>query len=169
MPIKRRLKQLAARYIGEKRQIDTYYLPIGRPHKANKGTVLRTRYDSLTGKARLELHMATNDFASYEYEVDVSDYQKIQKILKEMKFCPEFVINKHRQVYQKGQLEIVLDTVKRLGKFIEVELQGKDTAENRRRVTNFMLSLGAQPKDLIIGIHYNGLMLRVLGKKYAYF
>ncbi|MDD5039921.1 MAG: class IV adenylate cyclase [Patescibacteria group bacterium] len=168
-PIERNLKKLGARYIGVKRQIDTYFLPIGQPYKKYRGRVLRIRYDALSGQARLELHVPKNAYAAQEYEVAISNYRTARTILEKMKFRPEFVIDKRRRVYRKGQLEIVLDTVKRLGKFIEVELEGTDTQKNRKRITDFMLKLGVKRKDFIIGIHYNRMMLKVLKKKYAYF
>ncbi len=168
-PIKARLKKLGAKYICEKHQIDTYYSPYKQPLVKRKGKVMRVRYDALTKRARLELHIPQNDMAAIEHEVEVHDYQILLKVLKELKAKKEFVIDKRRLVYTKGRFEIVLDTVKKLGKFIEVELDGANTAANRKLVMDFMLGLGVPKEDFILQIHYHGMILKKMGRSFAYF
>ena len=167
--ILKKLKSLGFKYCGKKHQVDTYYSLYKRPLKKKKGQVLRVRHDKLSGKTRLEFHVPKNDMAANEYEVEVGDLKIILKILALMKAKQEFVIEKQRRIYEKGKLEVALDEVKELGKFVEVEIEGRDTLKNRQAVKGLLQKLGISKKDYLIGLHYNILRLSKQGKKYAYF
>lgn len=167
--ILKKLESLGYRYCGKKHQIDTYYSLYKRPLKKRKGQVLRIRYDKLSRKTRLEFHVPKNDMAATEYEVEVGDLKTMVKILTLMKAKKEFVIEKQRRVYKKGQLEVALDKVKGLGNFVEVEMEGHDTLKNRNAVKALHNKLGISSEQLLTGQHYNILKLQRLKLKYAYF
>ncbi len=167
-PIKRKLRSIGARYVGQKHQIDRYYEPYHRPMIKKSGRILRVRHDALSKQTRLELHISRTTYAATEHEVVVSDLKTIRTILKELKAREAFVVDKRRSVYRLGRAEIVLDTVKGLGQFIEIEIQGKDSAAIRQRLHNILAQLGvgeaARCHD-----HYNEMIAEQKGKKHAYF
>jgi len=168
---KRKLRKIGAEYVGKKHQVDIYYSLYKRPMNKKKGKVMRIRHDKLNHTTRFEFHLPKNTYAAEEIEVQVGDLKTMKRILKEMHAKEEYTVDKQRLVYRKRELEIVLDKVKGLGNFIEVELQGKDTLKNRKKVDGILISLGISKDDVCHGFHskYHSMMARKQGKKYAYF
>lgn len=167
--IKKRLKKFGAIYNGKKNQIDYYYSLYHRPMGKKRGNVFRIRHDRISGEVRMEFHKPKNTYAAEEIELKVHDLKIAQRILKEMKAKQEFVIDKERLVYNKGRVEIVLDKIKSLGNFIEVEIEGKDTKENRDELYRILNLLGVKESQIMLHERYHGMILAKKGKKHVYF
>lgn len=170
LPVRLHLKELHARYVSTKHQVDYYYSPYKRPfRKKDFGDVIRVRHDVLADKARLEYHQPKNDYAAIETELEVGDIRTVKKILALMKCKLECIVDKKREYYKRGLIEIVLDKVKGLGTFVEVEIIGADSSRNRKLVVNFLHQLGFSKKDFMFEERYHSMVLAKKGKKYAYF
>ncbi len=167
--IKKRLKKIKANYIGKKSQIDYYYSLYHRPLGKKKGNVFRVRYDRISSEVRMEFHKPKNIYAAEEIELKVHDLKITQRILKEMKAKQEFIIDKERLVYQKGRVEIVLDKIKSLGNFIEVEIDGQDTKKNRDELYRVLNLLGIKENQIMLHERYHSMILKKKAKKHAYF
>jgi len=167
--IKKRLKKIKARHVGQKSQVDYYYSLYHRPMGKKTGNVFRVRHDRISGEVRMEFHKPKNIFAAEEIELVVGDLKIAQRLLKEMKAKQEFIIDKERDVYKKGKVEIVLDKIKGLGKFIEVEIEGRDTKNNRDELYKILNKLGVLENQIMLHERYHGMILKKKGKKHAYF
>jgi len=167
--VKKWLKKIKAKYLGKKSQVDYYYSLYHRPLLKTKGDVFRVRYDRISREVRMEYHKPKNTFAAEEIELVVHDLKTAHRLLKEMKAKKEYIIDKERLVYKKGKIEIVLDTVKTLGKFIEVEIEGKDTDKNREALYKILNQLGIKEGQIMLHDKYHGMILKKQGKKHAYF
>ncbi len=167
--MRKRLIALEARPVKKVHQIDWYYSLYKRPLTKRIGSIVRVRQNGIRGLASFEFHSATNFISAEENEVSVSDLKTLKRILKKMKAREEVVVDKHREYFKKGILEIVLDRVKGLGSFIEVEIQGRDTKLNRQRIINFLRHLQIDKKQFVLNEKYNTMLLKKKGKKYAYF
>lgn len=167
--IKKRLKKLKANYVGKKNQVDYYYSLYHRPMGKKKGNVFRVRHDRISGEVRIEFHKPESIYAAEEIELKVHDLKVAQRLLKEMKAKQEFIIDKEREVYKKGKVEIVLDKIKSLGNFIEVEIEGNDTKKNRDELYRVLNLLGITEKQIMLHERYHGMILKKQGKKHAYF
>lgn len=87
----------------------------------NSDMLLRLREDSrvrLTYKSPsvIERGISTRD----EFEVEVSDFETMQRILDQLGYKPYMVYEKYRTTYQLNEVEIVLDELP-YGNFIEIE------------------------------------------------
>lgn len=167
--MRKRLHKIGARFVKRSHQIDTYYTPDRRPLRRHKGNVLRVRYDVLSKTARLEFHVTKDQYVAEENEVSVSDYKKLQKILKLLRAKPQVTIEKKREAYRKGKVEIVLDDVRGFGKFIEVEIIGQDTIANRTLVHGTVSELGIPKSAIVRNFRYHQMALRKKGINYGFF
>lgn len=167
-PIRRRLRQLGAQRIKSVRQIDYYFSLYRRPYTKTKGSVVRVRHWESEDRTTLEYDTGFNQYAAEEIEIDVSSLASVLQLLKKFKATQEVRVDKRREYYKKGQYEIVLDQVKGLGTFIEVEIDASNTTANHQRVVKFMSTLGISPDQLVAG-RYNTMLLKKKGKKYGFF
>ncbi|XOU94631.1 MAG: class IV adenylate cyclase [Candidatus Kerfeldbacteria bacterium] len=167
--VKKNLKKIGAKYIGKKNQIDYYYSLYKRSIGKKRGSVMRVRHDRIIGETRLEFHKPKNIYAAEEIELEVHSLPIVKRILKEMKAKQEFVIDKERLVYRKGKIEIVLDTIKALGTFVEVEIEGRDTKKNRKLLYKMLDQLGIEKSQILLHERYHGMILKKRGIMHAYF
>ncbi|MBU0963932.1 class IV adenylate cyclase [Patescibacteria group bacterium] len=167
--VRRQLIKLGAKPKKKVHQIDAYYSLYKRPFNKKKGSVVRVRHNKNKHQTFFEFDWALNSVAAHEIEIEVSSLENINKILKLMKARKEVVVDKQREYFKKGVLEIVLDRVKGLGDFMEIEIQGKDSKSNRQRIINFYQQIGINKNDFVLGPKYNSMLLAKKGKKYAYF
>ena len=121
-----RLKKRAS-FVGSSSEIDIYFNP---PHKnflkpKHPYEYLRLRVKNDRGVITYK-HVYFDDKGrkthSDEYEAKVESPKQLEKILSVLGFKNFLVIEKQREKYlHKDQLEIVLDRVRDLGYFIEIE------------------------------------------------
>lgn len=159
-----RLKELGAVYKGRKHQIDHYFSP---PHKSliGRGLYFRLRYDKLSKKSRLEYHIASKGkkygkhsasaMSAKEYEIDISDYKTGLSILSLLEFKPEVVVDKIRDTYILKGVTIELDTVKRLGEFLEIEILNRNPETARRKILDIAKLLGIKEENISEKNYFN--------------
>ena len=114
-----------------------------RIRKKNDNTLLTYKYD----------HYDNNGIWSHsdEHEVMVADFEKIQSILCGLGYKPLIIIENKRKVYLTDEYEIVLDSVKGLGLFLEVEATKTDTAvsvaDQKKKIREFIAAIGLSVSD----------------------
>lgn len=132
-------------------QIDEYYTPIQRdffavkPHpvewlriRTNPDKVI-FEYDKSIGKREDGLQ----DYAQ-EYETEIKQPDELRKILEFLDFKKVAIVDKQREYWDCGNFEVVLDNVKGLGYFVEVELKEdcSDGLIGRQKCMEFLGKLG---------------------------
>ncbi len=152
-----------AKKVGDKHQLDVYLSP---PHK----TFFKTRYylrvrqdlfgngDSFDYKI-LEKGLGDSSVAK-EKEVRVEDGKVLLSILKDLDFTENCRIEKKREVFELDDFEVVLDKVKDLGDFIEVEMEGRSEDEPKYReiIIAFLERLGVKENQFCKDVGYVELM-----------
>jgi len=132
-------------------QIDDYFIPSHRDFFAQKPQPtewlrIRTNPD----KVILEYDKAVNmqasgdyDYAE-EYETVVSSPEELRKILNFLDFKKAITVDKQREYWDCGDIEIALDKIKGLGDFIEAEAKGdfKDATMARQACLKLLEELG---------------------------
>ncbi len=161
--IRRRLRALGANITKTSHQVDTYYSPEQRPLGKRTGFVLRVRNQG-EGNGRFELHIPKNRYAAEELELTVDDAKLLQRILRLLNFKREFVVDKQRTTFEFGRVTIVLDQVRGLGSFVEVEILGADTATNRTALHRVLKKLGVKEQDICYDLHYHQMALEKQGR-----
>ena len=85
-----------------------------------------------------------------EYEVEVSDGKKTLELFKALGYTDQTLMQKTRNTYSFDCFEIVIDQVKNLGTFMEVELKGEvsDVKAGIRHIYDFLKSIGVDKFEL---------------------
>jgi len=144
-----KLRSMKAHYVGAFRQIDTYFVvPKGR---------LKLR--EMEGKEKVELiYYEREDISGPKRSrVFILEFQEPEFLKKffESVLETKVVINKRREIYRYEGTQIHLDTVEKLGTFIEFERKTEDSpdslSKNRKILDNLMKALGIRTEDLIEG------------------
>jgi adenylate cyclase class 2 len=148
--MKSRLKEMGAKFIDEKYQVDTYLSP---PHKSliGENVYLRIRHDKLSGKARFEYDIGLKESGASlaeEYEVEIDDPETMLTILNQLDFVVDAVVDKKRLTYKLGNFNIVLDDVKKLGRFMEIELLDTDYDEAEQKINELYKKLNVPKQDI---------------------
>lgn len=153
----KKLKVLRAKYIGQLKQIDTYF-------NCNEG---RLKLRIINNKRHELIFYRRPDLLSHkisEYEVislSNKEARFINKIL-EMAYRIKVVINKKRNLWMFGNTRIHLDKVTNLGNYLELESQIKKNKKTSEKEYNYLikkLSLGKLTKirrsygDLLNGVY----------------
>jgi len=144
--LRKKLSALGAEYTGTFQQSDLYFkVPEGRlkfREVENNGNVELIYYE------RENIAGPKSDDA---FILKVQDPEDLKKILKKI-LTPLIVIEKVREIYQYQGTQIHLDTVKKLGKFIEFERQTADDPKSIEKdqqiLENLMEKLEINPSNL---------------------
>lgn len=162
--VKKRLKKLKAKFKQKTHQIDTYYLT--KPNSRYQfGPRLRIRENLNSKKYFWEYHIPMGNYQAKENEVQIDNPKMAKYILKKLGFECDVVIDKIREKYQLGDINIDLDQVKGLGNFIEVEIMDKNKASSLKRIRAMLTLLGIPPENYAQYRTYLDLMWEKQGKK----
>jgi adenylate cyclase class 2 len=133
------------------KQIDEYYVPPHRDFFAHKPQPIehlriRTNPDKSVFEYTRTVNLKENldyDYAE-EYETEIIDVQAFKKTLIFLDFKKAVTVEKHREYWDCGDIEVALDYIKDLGHFMEAEAKGnfKDEIEAKKACIDFLESLG---------------------------
>jgi len=145
--VESKLKKLGAIFKKEFSGIDTYYIV---PNNPNGKKYLRIREQD--GKAEIHYHFAESQSHTKEWEVGVTDPTIAKEILNQLEYKIDVIVEKKRKVYTFLKSEIVLDQVKHLGNFIEIEAP---TEEELKLIAN---NLNLHFEDQVQNAGYSDLL-----------
>ena len=145
-------------YLGNKETIDTYYYdPLRnnlKPNDKNQiNECLRLRTKDNINSITYKVDKFDNDgkwLYSDEYETTVDDMLMITKIFNKLGLCELLTIHNSKRTYKYNDYEIVFETVKDLGYFIEVEYctnEDIDIKEKKEEIQKFIDSLGLKVSE----------------------
>jgi predicted adenylyl cyclase CyaB len=149
----------------ESHQLDTYY--IVNEMINGKRTYLRNRKDFLKGEYSFDLHQIESEFATKETEIKLANeksYNDVNTILSTLGFNIICEIDKQRLTFKKDNISIVFDTVKHLGCFLEIEILGEDSIENRDILFEIANKLSLRDEDRISKKGYPDLYIEKKSK-----
>jgi adenylate cyclase class 2 len=113
------------------------YLRVRKTEKASSVCLKVFKIDRETGKAEnLD-----------EIEYDVSDFGEAVKLFESLGYTDKTIIDKKREKYDSEKFEIVIDDVKGLGIFVEVELKEQidgDIKIGFNKIKDFLKSIGIE-------------------------
>lgn len=166
--VRAKLKKVA-KFIGKSTQIDKYFNAPRRDFlkPEHPFEYLRIRIKNDGGEVNYKhiyLDKKGKKTHGDEYETKVKDPKELEKILKALNFKNFIDVQKEREKYvYKNKFEIVLDKVKGLGYFIEIESL-KDFGgikKTKEQIDDFAMRLGVDP----LKQENNGYVLLLMGKK----
>ena len=144
--LRRELYALGAEHVGTFRQTDSYFVvPEGR---------LKLREVEDSGTAELIYYDRENvagPKSDDAFILRVQEPEELKRTLKKI-LAPLVVVEKVREIYRYKGTQIHLDTVKKLGKFIEFERPTTDdpkrTEKDRLNLEKLMKKLKIDPNNL---------------------
>ena len=127
-----------AKFVKEREQIDEYFVPDNNDFFKEKNTKEYLRVRNETGKNKICYHYCHFDKNGFllktdEYESNVEDPKMVSEILKKLKMTNKVTVKKHRKYYEYKDFEILIDNIKGLGTFIEVEARVVEDLEKTRK------------------------------------
>jgi adenylate cyclase class 2 len=156
------------------KQIDEYYVPFHRDFFAQKPHPtewlrIRTNPDKVIFEYDKSINKKADGEQEYaeEYETEISNVDELKKILKFLDFKKVATVDKQREYWDCGNLEVVLDNVKDLGCFIEVEAKGsfENPIAAKKACFKFLEELGIKNVENIqIKKGYPVLLLEKYGR-----
>lgn len=150
-------------------QVDDYFIPSHRDFFAQKPHPtewlrIRTNPDKVTFEYDKSINKKANgeQECAEEYETEISNVEEFRKILNFLDFKKVVTVDKQREYWDCGDLEIALDKIEGLGSFIEVEAKGnfENTADAKKACLKFLADLGIKnAEDVQINKGYPVLLL----------
>lgn len=133
--------------------IDTYYYDPLRPNlKPDKNgktfESFRIRHKNNKTKLTYKVDVYKNNIWQFsnENEMPINDFEQFKYILSKLGLKELVVIDNHRKYYKHEDYMVVLENVKGLGVFMEVEykktLQEKDVDSKRQEMISFIEKIG---------------------------
>lgn len=165
----KKLESLGCRFGKELHQIDHIFIPEGIVFPPPMGTpVLRVRKQGDNYFFTLKISQG-NRTDSIEREIEINDGDKMIDILKLLKWQETILVDKKRIKTNVKGVEIVLDTVKDLGEFVEAEkIVTNDDGEHRKNIQKdlfaFLETIGIPKEDHVVGGKYD-IMLHEIHNK----
>jgi adenylate cyclase, class 2 len=138
--------------IKETRQIDEYFVPFHRNFFEIDPTIEFLRIRNNQDKTVFEYTRCINmkddgkyDYAE-EYETEIINVDEFKKTLGFLDFKKIVTVDKKREYWDCGNIEVALDKVEGLGEYIEAEAKGdfKDAEEARNACVKFLEDLGIE-------------------------
>lgn len=147
--IKKKVEKIG-KLIKSIKQVDEYYVPFHRDFFAQEVRTewlrIRTNPDKTVFEYDLSVNKNKNGKQEYaeEYETGVSNPEEFKKILKFLNFKKVITVEKQREYWDCGKIEIALDKIKNLGDFIEAEAKGdfKTSGEAEKACLDMLYKLG---------------------------
>jgi len=149
--LKSKLLSIGAESKGIKFSEDTYFKV---PQKVESTKYLRIRIKNNESDGTLAYHEVVNDFETKEWETDIDNAIITKDIIEKLGFHLDVIVNKTRETLIYGKCEIVLDSVKNLGDFVEIEAPSKEAFDE------IATKLNLDDKDVISGAGYPDLLKR---------
>lgn len=146
-----KIKKLGSKLKYEVYQEDLYFKPINSKKKFILRLRLKDKNSELTYK-----ELTGKDGVWKELSTKIGDFEQARKILLESEFYEWMNIKKKRKCFELNGMEINLDSFtqpKDFGEWIEAEIITDDADEGKRRIREFLESLGI-PRNEFVDIGY---------------
>jgi len=156
-----KIKKLGSKLEYETCEKDIYF----KPTNSKKKFILRLRIKD--DKCELTYKELTGiDGVWKEFSTKISDTEQARRILIEAEFHEWMTLEKTRKCFKLNEMEINLDSFtqpKDFGTWIEAEILTDDAVEGKRKIKEFLESLGI-PRDKFIDIGYPQIVEKKMSK-----
>lgn len=143
------LKELGANFESSKVTEDVYF-KISQRVKNDR--YLRIRRNGNDKNGSLAYHEVPDDNITEEWETEVSEFEITKKLIQKLGFSIDVTVIKKRDKYKLDGEQILLDEVKGLGLFIEIE------ATSMENLKGLIKKLNLKEKNIISGAGYPDLL-----------
>lgn len=132
------------KFVFEKHQIDEYFSPISDDFLKKRPVKNWLRLRNADRKYSINYknwHFDKSGKSNFcdEYETKVEDLGQMKKILEALKFESIVVVDKIRKIWNYGDYEIAIDSIKNLGDFVEIEYKSNNKDVDPKKITDVMI------------------------------
>ena len=152
--VEKALRKLKAGFVKSSETKDIYFRV---PEKIKNTRYLRIRIKDKETNGELAYHEVINDLKPKEWETKISDSKICEEIIKKLSFPVDVVVVKKRKEYKIGKSLVLLDSIRGLGNFVEIE------TINPKKLEELRTKLKLKEENIISGAGYPDL----LKEKYA--
>jgi len=145
-----KLSSLGADFQSENEIVDIYFI-LGNNEEGRKYLRLREK----NRKGEISYSFAESESHTLEWETQVGSVETMKLILEKLELDVDVKVEKLRKTYKLGDSEIVLDEVKHLGNFVEIESASLD------ELLQLMKKLGLEENERIKGAGYPDLIKKI--------
>lgn len=149
--LKLKLLKLGAKSKGTNYSEDIYFKV---PQETESTKYLRIRIKNTKINGTLAYHEVINDFETKEWETEIENAKIIQEIIQKLGFQLDIIVKKERETLDFNNCEVLLDSVRDLGDFIEIE------APSKVKFNKIVKELNLNEKNVISGAGYPDLLKR---------
>jgi len=166
----KKLKNLGCKFSEELHQVDYIFFREGIPFPPPLGVgSLRVRKQNDRSFLTLKIPQASRQDC-IEREMEIMDGNMMIEILELLKWEKVPVVDKKRIKTNLNGMEIVLDTVKDLGEFIEAEkivhaINPESRKKTQEELFDFLGTLGISKEDQVIDGKYDIMLFEKFGNK----
>ena len=159
------LNAFDAVFLSESHQIDSYYAM--NLHVSGARHYIRIRQDLTKNKGSFDHHIVLSKTTAEEKELPLSLDQAMamRDSFLILGIKPLCVVDKNRKVFSIGDfVKIMIDDVKNLGFFVELECMSNDSLnpEIERVLENLATKLGLKPEHLVEGKGYPDMIMDLI-------
>lgn len=134
-----------AKFMGEERQIDRYFVPAHRDFTKQRPVNEWLRLRDSSGVYSINYknwHRAKDGRSHYcdEYESRVESLVQLQNIFRALNVVPLVTVDKRRRIWRYRDYEITMDSVKGLKNSVEIEYKGAASKKKPAVITGEMLA-----------------------------
>lgn len=157
----------SAKFIAEEHQVDRYFTPADRNFISVKPVKEWLRLREASGKYSINYknwHYDKDGRSQYsdEYETKIEEIEPFEKIFSALKMKQLATVDKTRKIWIYKSYEVAIDSVKKLGDFVEVEYKGKSSSKKPEEITKEMINFLKQHNCGIITRNYVGYPFQIL-------
>jgi adenylate cyclase class 2 len=122
----KQILRAGGKFQAERRQLDSYWVPLGDDYFLRKPQVEYLRVRTEKGRSHLNYSVCRwgKDEvleSTDEWEVEIVDPGILELILSKIGFVRKVTVKKVRKYFTIGDFEVALDSVEELGEFLEIE------------------------------------------------
>ena len=146
---KKKLLELGAEFTGSEQQDDSYFKPKGKEmEEQGPGSfIVRIRKEK-EGSFLTIKEMTDRSGVWKEYETTVGNAEETRKMVEVMGYSHIFDINKAREFGQLNGINLCIDDVKQLGKYLELEIHGEDADDAKKKMLELFSKLGIKEEQI---------------------
>lgn len=133
-------------FVSEKHQIDEYFSPSHRDFVEVRPVKEWLRLRNSNGKYSINYknwyfdNTGKSHHYCDEFETEIGDIEQLRKIFLALNFKPLITVEKTRKIWNYKDYEIAIDSVKRLGDFVEIEYRADNKGKNIKEITDGMIN-----------------------------
>jgi adenylate cyclase class 2 len=141
--IKKKLIELGAEFTNSEQQDDSYFKPKGREMEDQGPGSFIVRIRKGSAKSFLTLKEMSEETGVWpEYETAIENPGQAMEILLKMGYSHLFDINKKREKGMLDEIELCLDNVKQLGKYLEIAIEADAKEGAKQKIMALFQKIG---------------------------